>query len=121
MPSLVGSEMCIRDRYQRRVHGHVHVDQRDVVLCQFVTDMDEGLLLDIVLCIHRGEELVIRVLGNDLPLFKGQAFVDHDLAPTQLDTKVLLEAGHNEFALEEELVQFALVDKGDLLRTKQRS
>eukprot|EP00825_Cyclidium_porcatum_P032285 TRINITY_DN3455_c0_g1_i1.p2 TRINITY_DN3455_c0_g1~~TRINITY_DN3455_c0_g1_i1.p2 ORF type:complete len:105 (+),score=12.42 TRINITY_DN3455_c0_g1_i1:113-427(+) len=21
MPSLVGSEMCIRDRYQRRVHG----------------------------------------------------------------------------------------------------
>eukprot|EP00825_Cyclidium_porcatum_P040000 TRINITY_DN496_c0_g1_i5.p2 TRINITY_DN496_c0_g1~~TRINITY_DN496_c0_g1_i5.p2 ORF type:complete len:128 (+),score=3.60 TRINITY_DN496_c0_g1_i5:86-469(+) len=23
MPSLVGSEMCIRDRYQRRVHGVV--------------------------------------------------------------------------------------------------
>eukprot|EP00825_Cyclidium_porcatum_P028307 TRINITY_DN305_c0_g1_i1.p6 TRINITY_DN305_c0_g1~~TRINITY_DN305_c0_g1_i1.p6 ORF type:complete len:119 (+),score=27.03 TRINITY_DN305_c0_g1_i1:113-469(+) len=25
MPSLVGSEMCIRDRYQRRVHGDVIV------------------------------------------------------------------------------------------------
>eukprot|EP00825_Cyclidium_porcatum_P018851 TRINITY_DN21460_c0_g1_i1.p4 TRINITY_DN21460_c0_g1~~TRINITY_DN21460_c0_g1_i1.p4 ORF type:complete len:100 (+),score=20.94 TRINITY_DN21460_c0_g1_i1:1-300(+) len=23
MPSLVGSEMCIRDRYQRRVHGGI--------------------------------------------------------------------------------------------------
>eukprot|EP00825_Cyclidium_porcatum_P014684 TRINITY_DN1796_c0_g1_i1.p1 TRINITY_DN1796_c0_g1~~TRINITY_DN1796_c0_g1_i1.p1 ORF type:complete len:135 (+),score=36.90 TRINITY_DN1796_c0_g1_i1:96-500(+) len=24
MPSLVGSEMCIRDRYQRRVHGPIN-------------------------------------------------------------------------------------------------
>eukprot|EP00825_Cyclidium_porcatum_P012782 TRINITY_DN16687_c0_g1_i1.p2 TRINITY_DN16687_c0_g1~~TRINITY_DN16687_c0_g1_i1.p2 ORF type:complete len:426 (+),score=47.11 TRINITY_DN16687_c0_g1_i1:3-1280(+) len=27
MPSLVGSEMCIRDRYQRRVHGEHHAEQ----------------------------------------------------------------------------------------------
>eukprot|EP00825_Cyclidium_porcatum_P039496 TRINITY_DN4793_c0_g1_i1.p1 TRINITY_DN4793_c0_g1~~TRINITY_DN4793_c0_g1_i1.p1 ORF type:complete len:134 (+),score=19.05 TRINITY_DN4793_c0_g1_i1:119-520(+) len=25
MPSLVGSEMCIRDRYQRRVHGRSNI------------------------------------------------------------------------------------------------
>eukprot|EP01016_Furgasonia_blochmanni_P033542 TRINITY_DN3514_c0_g1_i1.p1 TRINITY_DN3514_c0_g1~~TRINITY_DN3514_c0_g1_i1.p1 ORF type:complete len:309 (-),score=104.03 TRINITY_DN3514_c0_g1_i1:185-1111(-) len=28
MPSLVGSEMCIRDRYQRRVHGDITQTQR---------------------------------------------------------------------------------------------
>eukprot|EP00745_Piridium_sociabile_P018045 TRINITY_DN26861_c0_g1_i1.p1 TRINITY_DN26861_c0_g1~~TRINITY_DN26861_c0_g1_i1.p1 ORF type:complete len:149 (-),score=21.17 TRINITY_DN26861_c0_g1_i1:29-475(-) len=31
MPSLVGSEMCIRDRYQRRVHGVVDVPRQDLV------------------------------------------------------------------------------------------
>eukprot|EP00825_Cyclidium_porcatum_P001348 TRINITY_DN10614_c0_g1_i1.p1 TRINITY_DN10614_c0_g1~~TRINITY_DN10614_c0_g1_i1.p1 ORF type:complete len:231 (+),score=60.00 TRINITY_DN10614_c0_g1_i1:1-693(+) len=35
MPSLVGSEMCIRDRYQRRVHGKTAIAAQAALKCGF--------------------------------------------------------------------------------------
>eukprot|EP00825_Cyclidium_porcatum_P004050 TRINITY_DN11881_c0_g1_i7.p2 TRINITY_DN11881_c0_g1~~TRINITY_DN11881_c0_g1_i7.p2 ORF type:complete len:141 (+),score=27.52 TRINITY_DN11881_c0_g1_i7:142-564(+) len=39
MPSLVGSEMCIRDRYQRRVHGSFAFGGSNAVLAFRAVDL----------------------------------------------------------------------------------
>eukprot|EP00825_Cyclidium_porcatum_P018052 TRINITY_DN2068_c0_g1_i3.p2 TRINITY_DN2068_c0_g1~~TRINITY_DN2068_c0_g1_i3.p2 ORF type:complete len:248 (-),score=40.98 TRINITY_DN2068_c0_g1_i3:2-745(-) len=45
MPSLVGSEMCIRDRYQRRVHGAVMQEERRRFACPAI-DVDARVFVD---------------------------------------------------------------------------
>eukprot|EP00825_Cyclidium_porcatum_P015333 TRINITY_DN1860_c0_g1_i7.p2 TRINITY_DN1860_c0_g1~~TRINITY_DN1860_c0_g1_i7.p2 ORF type:complete len:215 (-),score=34.65 TRINITY_DN1860_c0_g1_i7:128-772(-) len=72
MPSLVGSEMCIRDRYQRRVHGHDlalaavvqigTVQRLGVFLAQLenMTDFDAAQYFQGALAVRRG------VAGDDV-------------------------------------------------------
>eukprot|EP00825_Cyclidium_porcatum_P051061 TRINITY_DN9265_c0_g1_i1.p3 TRINITY_DN9265_c0_g1~~TRINITY_DN9265_c0_g1_i1.p3 ORF type:complete len:135 (-),score=36.35 TRINITY_DN9265_c0_g1_i1:96-500(-) len=97
MPSLVGSEMCIRDRYQRRVHGaegiKVQISGRLNGAEMSRSEMyKEGrtplhtFRADIDYC-HAEAMTKVGLLGVKVWICRGEIFGKKDLAPNFTQSK----------------------------------
>eukprot|EP00831_Metopus_contortus_P033022 TRINITY_DN2653_c0_g1_i2.p2 TRINITY_DN2653_c0_g1~~TRINITY_DN2653_c0_g1_i2.p2 ORF type:complete len:129 (-),score=25.94 TRINITY_DN2653_c0_g1_i2:166-552(-) len=116
---LVGSEMCIRDRYQRRVHGNnllecakdlIDIEHQVIKILNEIKEVDVTNIIKLVECIVRLFGCFQKIFKDIVPCIKSYDDINKlvhkiiDLTPMEILQKLMLNLMDNARNLQRHFV-----------------